>query len=158
VLYKGDVLPKEFKARPKPTNFGNRLKELLSERKMTAFQLHESTKINHSVISRLISGTQAWVSPDMLGRIAAVLCNTPTEQASLIAAKLADEKSVPALPEAEALVLITINGKAPSELGRLKQVPKQLETPLNTIINHARSNPALEQALIHLALALEHKI
>ena len=142
----------------KPTHFGNRLKEMLAAKKMTGGQLHEATKINHSVLSRLLSGSQTWVSGTMLGAIAAAITKDPAEQALLIAAKLADERSVPALPEAEALVKITIGGKVPTELGRISHVPKQLEAPLKTLLNRARQDPAAEQVLIQLAASFERDL
>jgi hypothetical protein len=88
---------------------------------------------------------------------AAALSNDPAEQALLIAAKLADEKSVPGLPAAEALIKITIGGKIPTELGRLKEVPKNLEPHLRTIIQSAKNDPAVEQVITHLAAVLASK-
>lgn len=153
-----DRMPsKTTKPKPTPTNFGNRLKEMLADRNMNAFQLHEATGINHSIISRLLSGSQSWVSGKMLGTIAAALTEDPIQQAGLIAAKLADERKVSALPDAEALIKVTVAGKIPTELGKLNQVPKQLEAPVKFILDRARKDPSVEQVLIQFAEALKSR-
>jgi transposase-like protein len=57
--------PEDSAAFHTPTHFGNCLKEMLVEKKTNALQLHEATGINHSILSRLMSGYQPWVGGEI---------------------------------------------------------------------------------------------
>lgn len=87
--------------------FGNKLSELLNIKKINQSEFSRLIGISQAHISKLINGTQVWISPDDLEKICTGISTDTREQAELIRAHLQDECTGPGSD----LIEIRINGK-----------------------------------------------
>lgn len=73
------------------SNFGAKLEELMERNKLRAADVARASGLKETLLSRLVNGSQKFVSHEALEAITAVISSKPTEQAELIRAHLLDE-------------------------------------------------------------------
>jgi len=125
-------------------HFANAIDKLLKDHKMTQADLWRASGVNEAQLSRFINGTQVWVSPADLLKIAKGLCPKSKPErlnqihAQLLYAHLQDECTGPGAK----LVAIELIGPTPTSAHVLEDkaappaLPPKIQRNLDIIAQH----------------------
>lgn len=134
---------------------------ILREKEMSPADLSRTSGISRAMLSKIATGAQVWVSPDVLARLAAGIDSAPLVHARLLRAHLLDECSGPGKDYIE--IELRTKRRMPDPLHETAppwnvKLPPKIEHYMNLIARNVGSDTKVRSIVTALGGLLEDGI